>query len=132
MLKLNFDVPKKFGAVVIMGLLVGLLAITAVACGSDDEEEAAAPAAPVQPDATLPQGDTAPMTQEGRIQMLDMVRKALLVSPTDLKDSEKMELGTAATHENVETKKQIIERIFSRLDATGTTDLNAEEPGEEF
>ena len=39
MLKLNFDVPKKFGAVVIMGLLVGLLAITAVACGSDDEEE---------------------------------------------------------------------------------------------
>ena len=46
MLKLNFDVPKKFGAVVIMGLLVGLLAITAVACGSDDEEEAAAPAAP--------------------------------------------------------------------------------------
>ena len=92
----------------------------------------AAPAAPVQPDATLPQGDTAPMTQEGRIQMLDMVRKALLVSPADLKDSEKMELGTAATHENVETKKQIIERIFSRLDATGTTDLNAEEPGEEF
>ena len=96
------------------------------------EDPAAAPAAPVQPDATLPQGDTAPMTQEGRIQMLDMVRKALLVSPTDLKDSEKMELGTAATHENVETKKQIIERIFSRLDATGTTDLNAEEPGEEF
>ena len=49
MLKLNFDVPKKFGAVVIMGLLVGLLAITAVACGSDDEEEAAAPAADKAP-----------------------------------------------------------------------------------
>ncbi|GIT18372.1 MAG: hypothetical protein CM1200mP39_11780 [Dehalococcoidia bacterium] len=35
MLKMNFDVPKKFGAVVVMGLLVGLLAITAVACGSE-------------------------------------------------------------------------------------------------
>ncbi|MBC8416849.1 hypothetical protein H8E06_00785 [bacterium] len=109
-------------------------------CGGllNEQDPAALPAeepavaAPIQPDATLPQADTAPMTHEGRIQMLDMVRKALLVSPADLKDSEKMELGTAATHENVETKKHIIERIFSRLDATGTTDLNAEEPGEEY
>ena len=112
--------------------------ITDYCGGLLNEQDPAAPvaepaAAPVQqPDATLPQGDTAPITPEGRIQMLDMVRKALLVSPTDLKDSEKMELGTAATHENVEAKKQIIERIFSRLDATGTTDLNAEEPGEEY
>lgn len=90
-------------------------------------------AAPAQPPAqppvdavTTPAPEAAPMTTEGRIQMLDMVRKALLISPTELKEHEKVTLSTLTTHENVEEKKRIIESIFTRLQTTGTDDLESD------
>ena len=83
-------------------------------------------------DATTPAApDMAPLTPEGRIQMLDMVRKALLISPTELKEHEKVELSTLTTHENVEMKKNVIETIFTRLQSTGTSDLDGEPAADE-
>ena len=99
---------------------------------------APAPVAPVNPaaagDATQPQPVEEPqnLTPEGRIQMLDMIRKALLISPTDLKQDEKMELGMSITHGNVEEKKAIMDKVFNRIEATGTADLGHEEPREDF
>ena len=91
---------------------------------AEDPAMAGAPA----PDATVqqPGADEAPMTPEGRIQMLDMVRKALLISPTELKEHEKVTLSTLTTHENVEEKKTVIESIFTRLQTTGTDDLESD------
>ena len=107
----------------------GLLTEEDPAVGAPPVDPAAAPAeAPV--DATLPVPDqnSAPMTPEGRIQMLDMVRKAMLISPTELKEHEKMDLGMATTHENVENIKTLISKIFTRLEGSGTTDLSSEGP----